>query len=138
MYSINDYIKTKNLCKRNINYEKNCLDEFSIYLSNQKLISPNMITPESISVFIKFKSLSCSKSTDKLGTAISKYLKYLYSNKIINIDYSFIVEVKTIEIIKLGNLLKWILLLKFFNQLTVVVLLGKEIMRLFYYHVLLV
>ena len=32
---------------------------------------------------------------DKIGTAISKYLKYLYRNEMILNDYSFIIKVKS-------------------------------------------
>lgn len=95
--SIDQYISTRTLCPRNIEFEKKTLDRFSTFLIQNEVCSHQNITYEHIVSFIKLSSLTSASSLDKISTALSKYIKFLFIEQFIPIDISHLIKVKRIK-----------------------------------------
>ena len=90
--SIANYLKTRKLCESNIKFERSTLRQFAKHIQSEGIESPSLITSEALVNFIKYKSLDCHNSLDKITTALSKYVQYLYTEGIHSEDLSGIIR----------------------------------------------
>lgn len=91
------------LSKRSLDFERKVLFEFSYYLIEDSVDFPNDILTKHIISFIKLKSISCRDSLDKISTAVSKYLTYLFETGILSNDYRNITKVSIRKDSKIKN-----------------------------------
>jgi len=91
--TLNDHLNSRILSERSLDFERKVLFEFSYYLIEKGIDAPNDILPKHIINFIKLKSISYKGSLDKISTAISKYVTYLFERGILSNDYRNITKV---------------------------------------------
>ena len=84
--SIDEYISTRNLHMRNIDFEKVILTKFSEHLIRNDIFSHQDISYDHIVAFMKSLAVSSPKSLDKISTALSKYMRYIYDRHLIAKD----------------------------------------------------
>ena len=95
--SIDQYLTTRSLCPRNMDFEKKTLDKFSSFLIENEVYSHQNISYEHVISFIKLSSLTSPSSLDKISTALSKYINFLFIKKIIPKDISHLIKVKRLK-----------------------------------------
>lgn len=86
------YIGTRELCESGLKFEKSLLFQFVSFICEPGPINPAEITVDHLLSFIKFKSCACRNSLDKVMTALSKYVQFLYKDGILENDISSIVR----------------------------------------------
>lgn len=91
--TLNNHLNSRVLSDRCLDFERKVLFEFSYYLVEKGVDSPKDILPKYIIDFLRLKQISCKGSLDKIGTAISKYLTYLFEAGILSNDYRNITKV---------------------------------------------
>lgn len=91
--TLNNHLNSRVLSERCLDFERKVLFEFSYYLIEKGVDSPKDIVPKYIIDFLRLKQISCKGSLDKIGTAISKYLTYLFEAGILSNDYRNITKV---------------------------------------------
>lgn len=91
--TLNNHLNSRVLSERCLDFERKVLFEFSYYLVEKGVDSPKDILPKYIIDFLRLKQISCKGSLDKIGTAISKYLTYLFEAGILSNDYRNITKV---------------------------------------------
>ena len=89
---IDDYLGIRNICEKNIRFEKNILSRFVLFLNTIGIADPEGIDENAVLQFIKFISIDCKNSMDKVMTALSRFLNYLYSQGICRRDFSTIIR----------------------------------------------
>lgn len=95
--SIDEYISTRNLHMRNIDFEKVILTKFSEHLIRNDIFSHQDISYDHIVAFMKSLAVSSPKSLDKISTALSKYMRYIYDRHLIAKDISHLIKVKRVR-----------------------------------------
>lgn len=85
------HLNTRKVCEKNIHFEKNILERFVIFLMKLKIDEPSKISIESVRDFIQSIAIVYPKSMDKVVTAISKYLKFLYHQAFVQTDLTTII-----------------------------------------------
>lgn len=91
--TLNNHLNSRVLSERCLDFERKVLFEFSYYLIEKGVDSPKDIVPKYIIDFLRLKQISSKGSLDKIGTAISKYLTYLFEAGILSNDYRNITKV---------------------------------------------
>lgn len=93
--TISDCLSKRNICPKSLRMENIYLSEFSIFCSNRGVNKPEDIEGESVLAFIKLKGLYMTVGLEKVSTALSKYLAFLYEQKIVERDFSTIIKIKS-------------------------------------------
>ena len=86
------YIRIRDLCEHGLKFEKNLLYQFTAFICDPIPIRPTEINVDHLLSFIKYKSCVCKNSLDKVMTALSKYVQFLYKCGILENDISSIVR----------------------------------------------
>ena len=92
--TISEHLSTRKLNPKSLRAERMYLGEFSIFCAESGLSNPCDINGETVLRFIKCKGLKMTVGLEKVATAISKYLAYLFEAGIIDSDLHSVVKVK--------------------------------------------
>ncbi len=102
--TLNIHLNSRVLSKRSLDFERKELFDFAFYLMKKGIDYPKDIIPKHIIGFIKLKSISCKGSLNKICTAVSKYLTYLFETDILSNDYYNITKVSIRKDLKVKNI----------------------------------
>lgn len=89
---IDDYLAIRNICEKNIRFERNILSRYVLFLNTIGIADSEGIDENALLQFIRFIASDCKNSMDKVMTALSKFMNHLYSLGICEKDYSTIIR----------------------------------------------